>query len=244
MTGYGCDDMGIKKHKEKNVMDKKLVRKAMGESDISQGIGNGRQHGQQKEERSSLLPKKTNKNSVPNECRLQGITGDMGWEEKEKRINQNNEAYTRSQYEKMGIKVLGEYDELFYSVELPADWKIQTTSSSIWSDLLDSKGRKRLSFFHKDSVWDRDAFSNFICRYSFSIMPFDNFESDVEYEERVFKPWRLFLMDSGEMIDKLAEVTVNTKKEYFALDDKFRKTARDFLDEHYPEWEDVNAYWD
>ena len=51
MAGYGCDDMGIKKHKEKNVMDKKLVRKAMGESDISQGIGNGRQHGQQKEER-------------------------------------------------------------------------------------------------------------------------------------------------------------------------------------------------
>lgn len=225
-------------------MDKKLVRKAMGESDISQGIGNGRQHGQQKEERSSLLPKKTNKNSVPNEYKLRGITGATGWEEKEKRINQNNEAYTRSQYEKMGIKVLGEYDELFYSVELPADWRIQTTSSPVWSDLLDSKGRKRLSFFHKDSLWDRDAFSNFICRYSFCIMPFDNFESDVEYEERVFKPWRLFLMDSGEMIDKLAEVTVNTKKEYFALDDKFRKTARDFLDEHYPEWEDVNAYWD
>ena len=129
-------------------------------------------------------------------------------------------------------------------MELPADWRIQTTSSPVWSDLLDSKGRKRLSFFHKDSLWDRDAFSNFICRYSFCIMPFDNFESDVEYEERVFKPWRLFLMDRGEMIEKLAEVTVNTKKEYFALDDKFRKTARDFLDEHYPEWEDVNAYWD
>lgn len=76
----------------------------------------------------------------------------------------------------------------------------------------------------------------------FSIMPFDNFESDVEYEERVFKPWRLFIMDSGEIIEKLAEVTVSTKKEYFALDGKFRKTARDFLDEHYPEWEDVNAY--
>jgi len=203
-------------------MDKKLVRKAMGESGISQGIGNGRQHGQQKEERSSRLPKKTNKNSVPNEYRLQGITGAMGWEEKEKRINQNNEAYTRNQY-----------DELFYSVELPADWRIQTTSSPVWSDLLDSAGRKRLSFFHKDSQWERDAFSNFICRYSFCIMPFDNFESDVEYEERVFKPWRLFIMDSGEIIEKLAEVTVSTKKEYFALDGKFRKTARDFLDEHY-----------
>ena len=77
-------------------MDKKLVRKAMGESDISQGIGNGRQHGQQKEERSSLLPKKTNKNSVPNEYKLRGITGATGWEEKEKRINENNEAYTRN----------------------------------------------------------------------------------------------------------------------------------------------------
>ena len=49
---------------------------------------------------------------------------------------------------------------------------------------------------------------------------------------------------SGEIIEKLAEVTVSTKKEYFALDGKFRKTARDFLDEYYPEWEDVNAYWD
>lgn len=112
MTGYGCDDMGIKNTRRKMSWIKKLVRKAMGESDISQGIGNGRQHGQQKEERSSLLPKKTNKNSVPNEYKLRGITGATGWEEKEKRINQNNEAYTRSQYEKMGIKVLGEYDEL------------------------------------------------------------------------------------------------------------------------------------
>ena len=69
--------MGIKKHKEKNAMDKKLVRKAMGECSISQGIDDGRQPGQQKEERSSQLPKKTNKNSVPNEYRLQGITGDQ-----------------------------------------------------------------------------------------------------------------------------------------------------------------------
>lgn len=225
-------------------MEKKLAGKAMEEISASKGIDNGRQHGQQKEERNSKLPKKTNINLVPIEYKILGITDVMEWEEKERMISQNNEAYTKGQYEKMGIKVLGEYDDLFYSVELPAGWRIQTTSSSVWSDLLDGKGRKRLSFFHKGSLWDRDAFSNFVCRYTFCIMPFDNFETDVEYEERVFKPWRLFIMDSGEIIEKLAEVTVSTKKEYFALHDKFRKIARSFLDEHYPEWEDVNAYWD
>ena len=94
-------------------MGKKLAGKAMEEISASKGIDNGRQHGQQKEERNSKLPKKTNTNLVPKEYSLLGITDVMEWEEKERMISLNNEAYTRSQYEKMGIKVLGEYDDLF-----------------------------------------------------------------------------------------------------------------------------------
>lgn len=43
-------------------------------------------------------------------------------------------------------------------------------------------------------------------------MSFDNFESDIAYEERVFKPWRLFIMDSGEIIEKLAEVRIRIRE--------------------------------
>ena len=50
---------------KENTMGKKLAGKAMEEISASKGIDNGRQHGQQKEERNSKLPKKTNTNLVP-----------------------------------------------------------------------------------------------------------------------------------------------------------------------------------
>lgn len=225
-------------------MDKQLVRNDSGKNSILRKIDSEKRDGQRKEERNSRLPKKTNKNFIPDDYRLRGVTRTMGWREEEKIVGKNNEDYTKSQYEKMGIKVLGEYNPLFYSVELPEGWEIRETESSMWSSLLDRKGRKRLSFFYKSAPWDRDAFSKFACRYSFSIVPFDNFDTDVEYEERVFRPWKLFITDSGDRIKKLAEVAASTKEEYFALNDKFTEMARTFLNENYPAWEDIHAYWD
>lgn len=64
------------------------------------------------------------------------------------------EAHTKE----FGIKVLGtSQDPLFEDVRLPEGWKIQPTSHSMWSDLLDASGVKRAAIFYKAAFYDRNA---------------------------------------------------------------------------------------
>ena len=48
--------------------------------------------------------------------------------------------FTKTQYEKMGIKIIDEYDDLFWNVQLPDGWKIEATTHPLWNDLIDDKG--------------------------------------------------------------------------------------------------------
>lgn len=168
----------------------------------------------------------------------------MDYDEKQEIIDKNNFEYTKKQYEKMGIKVIEEYNNLLYSVELPEGWKTTVGTSGYWTDVFDEKGRKRMSFFEKLCFWDSDAFTNFNHRYSFIVLPFDEWEGNASYEERMFKPWTLYITDGGEKKEKLHEITPTTKKEYFAIGDVIKEIATKWLNEHYPDWENIEAYWD
>lgn len=70
-------------------------------------------------------------------------------------------------YEAMGIKVAGRSrgDELFLDVELPAGWSIKPTDHSMWSEVFDDKGCKRIGVFYKAAFYDRSAHANIIRRY-------------------------------------------------------------------------------
>lgn len=190
------------------------------------------------------LPRKTNSNSIPNEYAYVGICDSMEWNDREKIIEENNYKYTKEKYEKMGIKVIGECGDLFCCVELPEGWKIVGTDHHMWKNLIDDKGRARISFFYKNAYWDRDAFSNYCCRYSYQMTPFDDYKTDATYQERKFKPWKLFITDGGIKIKKLMEGTASTHKEYRDLDKKMNETAKEYLDKNYPDWNDVDAYWE
>jgi len=69
---------------------------------------------------------------------------------------------TKSEYEKLGIKVIGvsKGDNLFLDVELPEGWKVQPTTHSMWSNLLDDKGNEIASIFYKAAFYDMAAFIN------------------------------------------------------------------------------------
>ena len=212
--------------------------------DPSKAIENQEKREQMVVVHNHKLPRITNPHSVPDEFRFKGITNSMEWEERQEIVNRNNIEYTKQQYERMGIKIIEEYDDLFYSVELPEGWEIKGTDHSLWSTVTDDKGRKRISVFYKGAFYDREAFSNFLQRYSFVILPFDNYKSEASYEERKFKPWRLFMTDCGDRGKLIKEVTVSTHAEYLLLDDKLRKIGKGYLNENYPDWEDINSYWD
>ena len=198
--------------------------------DLSQAIEKQEKQEQEKAVANHRLPKTTNESSVPRKYKPL--------------VEEDNLGFTKKQYESMGIKIIEEYDDLFYSVILPVGWQIRATSHSMWNKVLDDKGRVRISFFYKGAFYDRHAFSNFERRFSYKILPFDNFESEATYEERLLKPWSVCITDGGKVINILAETEPN--KEFDSYEDykMLDEIGKKYISIHYPEWEDINSYWD
>lgn len=76
-------------------------------------------------------------------------------------------ALERKAWEAMGI-VFGAPvpgDDLFVAVTLPAGWSKRRTDHSMWSDLVDEKGRKRAAIFYKAAFYDRRAFIRSVTRF-------------------------------------------------------------------------------
>jgi len=195
--------------------------------------------------REMKLPIKTNESSVPNEYRFNGVLKDMEYNERRKIVDNNNVIYTKEQYTKMGIQVIDEYDDLFYTVRLPEGWEIKPTDHSMWNDVFDDKSRKRMNFFYKGSFYDRDAFVNFCIRYTVSVEPFDKYESDASYEERSIKPWYGVVHDCGvEIFRTTGAVSHDGSISVWDIQESQKKLVLDFINKNYPQWEDINSYWD
>ncbi len=150
----------------------------------------------------------------------------------------------RVHFEKMGL-VFGEPDRndtLFLPVQLPKGWKMKGTDHSMWSDLLDEKGRKRGSIFYKGAFYDRSA------------------HASVEYRFRVRsaypnnKPDNLIIMQvldgNKEVYEVRGEVPVakGAPKFYDAKDKveaNLRAQCEAWLAERFPQWkDDPTAHWD
>lgn len=211
--------------------------------DPSKAIENQERRGQQSVVRNQRLPKKLNDHSVPYDIRWNGVEDSMEWEEKNKIVTQNNIEYTKQQYERMGIVVIEEYDDLFWNVELPEGWKIEATDHSMWNNLFDDKGRKRANFFYKAAFYDRDAFINFYTRFCVSV---DHVaDSDSGYEVWVNSDYRGTVKDGKEIIfsTECVPVTGNYRNDD-KVKAKLQKQLEQYMNENYPDHKDINAYWD
>jgi hypothetical protein len=158
----------------------------------------------------------------------------------------------RSELEGMGI-VFGEpVDSLFIAVQLPPGWKKQRTDHSMWSELLDDKGRKRASIFYKAAFYDRDAFIDTIRRYSFQVQPVGGYEGDYKSRE-----WEAIATDCDEPVWHSGKLrpeppyrsgdSQEARVEWLFWQDQkdtLGGLAEAWLDENKPKWRDVLAYWD
>jgi hypothetical protein len=76
---------------------------------------------------------------------------------------------TIEQLKAMGFTDIQDKDErdpLFRSVTFPPGWKKVRTGHSMWSDIVDERGRKRAALFYKAAFYDRDASMSFTHRYT------------------------------------------------------------------------------
>lgn len=120
-------------------------------------------------------------------------------------------------------------DDIFTFVELPRGWSKRATDHSLWTDLLDEKGRKRASIFYKAAFYDRDAHFSASTRYVVSSR-YD--ETTRRYKDEVRDGERVLF-----------------ESEWFSLDDyelgrAQREKCVTWLTERFPDWRDVAAYWD
>ena len=77
-------------------------------------------------------------------------------------VEEFNLQYTKDKYESFGIRIVQDFDDLFYCVVLPDGWKIVPDGSSVyWSELHDDSGKSVGDIFYKAVSYDRDAFINF-----------------------------------------------------------------------------------
>jgi len=149
--------------------------------------------------------------------------------------------YARETLEKFGV-VFGEEDEdqLFVNVTLPDGWKLKATDHSMWSDLLDEQGRMRAAIFYKAAFYDRRASLTLVRRIKVDTgrVGENKREAKVVVNEN----------------DKELVLTSYEKAYTKSVDDPFKpeddaaefvqKQAFDWLAEHYPDWQDLGAYWD
>ena len=131
----------------------------------------------------------------------------------------------RAAWEKLGFIFHENEDRLFVNVLFPVGWKKQPTDHSMWSDLLDDKGRKRAAIFYKAAFYDRSAHIHFCHRFSVGCYSDDN---------------TVTIKDCGTVAHVIGE---HPKGDYKAMDE-LREKAAAWLNEKYPLWNDAQAYWD
>jgi len=148
--------------------------------------------------------------------------------------------------EMAGVKFLGpvEGDEVFQYVELPTGWAKKPTDHSMWSDLVDAKGRKRAGIFYKAAFYDRSANLSANRRYSVGR----------DYGREDHRTALVYQVKDAETVIFSTEVVQypepsdpRDRKAWVArqdTEDKLKAVAMAWIQERFPNWQDPSAYWD
>lgn len=152
-------------------------------------------------------------------------------------------------YAWLGIEIEGEADDLFFNAKLPAGWTIRPTDHSMWSDVLDEKGRKRLGIFYKGAFYDRKAHTNLVSRFHHREVGFNDGKDPAQWvpyeKERLMPHYGVVTMDDKEIFRTGPHTAAS---ESWSDQDTRKKTVTaeclDWLNKNYPNWADRKAMWD
>jgi hypothetical protein len=149
-----------------------------------------------------------------------------------------------SVWEKIGVRFGApvDGDPIFRHVELPAGWKKVATDHSMHSHLVDDKGRVRARIFYKAAFYDRSASIHLARRFEATYEPEGGW--DAPYEAPVFA----IVRDCDREIWR-SPAPYNASGEpgsssWVPRSEGATLAAAAWLNEHWPNWRDVTAYWD
>lgn len=155
----------------------------------------------------------------------------------------------KAQFEAVGFKFGKVIDKLFQEVDFPEGWTKRATDHSMWSDIVDEKGRKRGSIFYKAAFYDQSAHASLCSRFSVhQTYPEDRDTPTVSvYIEDKCGVVKLSIDGlpnatavKGEFNDETAR---QKRLEVYDLVTMAKKQIWERLKEEYPDAENVNAHW-
>jgi len=150
----------------------------------------------------------------------------------------HDDEHTKAVLEAAGVKFLGvvEGDPMFQYVKLPKGWKKMPTDHSMWSKLVDEKGRERAAIFYKAAFYDRRANMRLSTRFSASR----------DYERQNKEGVAVaHVMDCGKVVHTTEPIKLPADTlEKYEVAEKADQAAAAWLDKNYPDWRNPAAYWD
>lgn len=147
---------------------------------------------------------------------------------------------SKEEYEKLGFKFYDiPGDDVLYKATLPTGWTLKATNNSMHINIVDNNGLTRGAMFYKSSFYDRKASMNLICRFKIT----DNYHRGSESFEIWFGNEQEKLFVAGQVHSNVT-ASREERERNFALIEKLEAQAKEFADINYPDWKNVNAYWD
>jgi hypothetical protein len=145
----------------------------------------------------------------------------------------------RKQFEALGFKFKDNADRLFVNVEFPAGWSKKPTDHSMWSTLVDDKGRKRAGIFYKAAFYEMSAHIHLDRRFGIG-QDYDKPVVTVSIHDACGKiNWSI----SGLVKPDYTNDRENASANY----DKIEQARKDLwarLKAEYPDCDSPMAYWD
>lgn len=155
----------------------------------------------------------------------------------------------RKELFELGFQFGDEYDDIFIKVKFPDGWAKVATDHSMWSDLVDDKGRKRGGIFYKGAFYDRSSHMNLSKRFrvmqNYDASKENIIKSEVLDGEDVVFTSTIFTYENPEDISYVDnEAKRQAWLTIYNLEDNSRKECINWLEVNYPDYENTNAYWD
>lgn len=157
--------------------------------------------------------------------------------------DRHNRGNNRAAWESVGFvfgdKIPHENNRfVFVACTFPKGWSLKPTSHSMWSDVIDDKGRRRAMVFFKAAFYDYKSHTfGLECRYR-STTVYDN---DPNSDRRRIAVIDTTLPEPG-IVELVKEFT--TSDDYFANSLQFEDRASKRLLELFPDAKNPMAYWD
>jgi hypothetical protein len=140
----------------------------------------------------------------------------------------------RETAERFGFTFGDDADEIFVNVTAPDGWSLRPTEHSMHSDIVDDQGRVRGGIFYKAAFYDRRADGHWSTRYRVEA----DYPPPPAYDVTGFRA-----VDTATGETLFAEPVTEGEGDKWARRDIAEDIVRVKLEEAFPDYRDVTAYW-